>query len=158
MDPTRWGPKLWFFMHTLSFNYPEQPTIKDKKDMKIFFENLRALIPCNTCKEHYNKHLDNDPIDNALTGKDKLIMWVLNLHNKVNESLDKPVWSKEQVYEHYNHIYSGKCNINQGKCTAKPKKTLFEQHYKKMSLLILIGILILLIYLIRKKDFKCYNI
>ena len=64
MDPTRWGPKLWFFMHTLSFNYPDNPTQNDKLNIKNFFENLKYLIPCETCRIHYGGHTTKMPIDN----------------------------------------------------------------------------------------------
>ena len=28
---TTWGPAIWHFIHTISFNYPIQPTNKQKK-------------------------------------------------------------------------------------------------------------------------------
>mgnify|MGYP001482058269 CR=1 FL=1 len=27
-----WGPSLWHFLHTVSFNYPVRPTKKDKEN------------------------------------------------------------------------------------------------------------------------------
>ena len=27
-----WGPSLWHFLHTMSFNYPVKPTCQDKKE------------------------------------------------------------------------------------------------------------------------------
>ena len=41
MDPTIWGPKLWFVIHTVTFNYPSNPTNIDKKVHFDFFMNLR---------------------------------------------------------------------------------------------------------------------
>lgn len=32
-----WGPPLWHFLHTISVNYPINPTLKDKKIIIIFF-------------------------------------------------------------------------------------------------------------------------
>ena len=29
-----WGPGLWFFLHTISFNYPHKPTVMQKKHYK----------------------------------------------------------------------------------------------------------------------------
>ena len=31
MNPSVWGPKLWFSLHTITLNYPKKPTYKDKK-------------------------------------------------------------------------------------------------------------------------------
>ena len=28
-----WGPPLWHFLHTMSFNYPTNPTEKEKKKL-----------------------------------------------------------------------------------------------------------------------------
>ena len=37
MMTTIWGPSLWHSMHTISFNYPVNPTEKQKKRLcKIF--------------------------------------------------------------------------------------------------------------------------
>ena len=32
-----WGPSMWHTLHTISFNYPVNPTEEDKKNYKIFF-------------------------------------------------------------------------------------------------------------------------
>ena len=29
-----WGPSLWHYLHTMSFNYPVKPTNQDKKNYK----------------------------------------------------------------------------------------------------------------------------
>jgi len=157
MDPTRWGPKLWFFMHTLSFNYPENPTQNDKINIKNFFENLKYLIPCETCRIHYNEHTNKLPIDNYLDSKQNLIIWVTNLHNAVNESIGKPIWSLEQVIEHYSNIFSGKCNINEGKCNKTQKNTSNNslKNYSIIIIIILLSILLLIIYLIKSQKLKC---
>ena len=34
MLTTVWGPSLWHYLHTMSFNYPNQPTKKDKENYK----------------------------------------------------------------------------------------------------------------------------
>ena len=162
MDPTRWGPKLWFMLHTISFNYPDSPTYNDKVNTKNFYEILRYIIPCDVCRVHYTEHLGNMPIDNYLDSKENLIMWVLKLHNTVNISLDKPTWTLEQLKSHYSQIYSDKCNINNGKCSSGNGNgnggNFIERHFKLMSLLILISILGMIIYLIKRNNFKCYNI
>ena len=31
-----WGPSLWQYLHTMSFNYPVKPTKEDKKNYKIY--------------------------------------------------------------------------------------------------------------------------
>ena len=35
-----WGPNMWHYLHTISFNYPIKPTIDDKKNyIKFYIES-----------------------------------------------------------------------------------------------------------------------
>jgi hypothetical protein len=36
MLTTVWGPSLWHYLHTMSFNYPNNPTQEDKKHYMDF--------------------------------------------------------------------------------------------------------------------------
>ena len=40
MLTTVWGPSLWHFLHTMSFNYPVEPTLQQKKQYLDFILNL----------------------------------------------------------------------------------------------------------------------
>ena len=40
MLTTVWGPPLWHFLHLMSFNYPVNPTKKQKRDYKRFIHDL----------------------------------------------------------------------------------------------------------------------
>ena len=31
-----WGPSMWHYLHTMSFNYPVKPNLKQKKDCMNF--------------------------------------------------------------------------------------------------------------------------
>ena len=39
-----WGPSLWHTLHTISFNYPTNPTEEDKKNYKLFLKNGDKLL------------------------------------------------------------------------------------------------------------------
>ena len=49
MEPTIWGPKMWFTMHTLTLNYPKNPTETDKKIYTNFFNSLKLIFSCEQC-------------------------------------------------------------------------------------------------------------
>ena len=138
MDPNVWGPKLWFMMHTISLNYPENPTIQDKQNNQVFFNNLQNIIPCDLCKQHYSEYLKTHPIDPHLSNKMSLVKWVLDVHNDVSKRLGKPTWSLNKLLTHYENSYKS----NSGKTSTK--------------LLIVIGFVILFIlgyYLFKK--YRC---
>ena len=39
-----WGPSLWHYLHTMSFNYPTNPTNADKKNYRDYKSFLSSLI------------------------------------------------------------------------------------------------------------------
>jgi len=49
MLTTVWGPSMWHFLHTMSFNYPGEPTDEQKKHYMDFILNLRNVLPCKYC-------------------------------------------------------------------------------------------------------------
>ena len=36
MDPKIWGPSTWLFLHTITLNYPNNPTQQDIDNYKKF--------------------------------------------------------------------------------------------------------------------------
>lgn len=139
MDPTVWGPKLWFALHTITFVYPKNPTINDKKYYYDFFDNLKNVIPCDLCKQHYKQHLQNNPIMPHLNSQDSLIKWLIHLHNEVNISLGKKVYSYNEVMDIYKIHYNDKT------------ETTSNNRILKFSIIIIILALILTFY------FKIYK-
>ena len=53
-----WGPSLWHFLHTMSFNYPVKPTCQDKKEYMRFIKSLRYILPCRYCRENLTRNLN----------------------------------------------------------------------------------------------------
>ena len=89
MDGSLWGNQGWFFLHIISFNYPENPTQEDKEYYRTFFVNLKNVLPCNECKIHYSKLIEEFPIEPHLDSKKELFKYVYILHKKVNKRLKK---------------------------------------------------------------------
>ena len=106
MDPTVWGPKLWFFIHTIALNFPENPSFDDIKSYETFFENLKYIIPCDKCKLHYSQRLRENPISKYLTDNNSLFIYTIDLHNEVNKSLGKRIYSYEEVSNQYKNYYN----------------------------------------------------
>ena len=58
-----WGPSLWHSLHTVSFNYPVKPTLKDKKNYRKFILNLKHILPCKYCRMNFRKNLKDLPLN-----------------------------------------------------------------------------------------------
>ena len=102
MEPKIWGKHAWLFLHTITLNYPDEPTLSDKQNYKSFFESLIDILPCPTCREHYEENIKNNPIQ--LNSKEDLVRWLIKIHNNVNERKNKPTLSYEEVINYYSKV------------------------------------------------------
>lgn len=99
MEPKIWGPPAWKFLHSITFQYPENPSDIDKQRYYTFFNSLKYVLPCPNCQEHYSKNFDSIPI--KLEKKEELIEWLIDIHNEVNKLTGKKVYPYEKVYQEY---------------------------------------------------------
>lgn len=106
MNSKVWGPKGWFFMHSIALQYPEKPTIKDKQVYYNFFKSIGEVLPCPICQQHYNKNFKQHDITKYLANQKKLFIWTVDMHNFVNKSTGKPVISYNQAKLNLMHEYS----------------------------------------------------
>jgi hypothetical protein len=113
MEPNIWGKHAWIFLHSVSMNYPDNPSNQDRKNYKDFFENLKYVLPCEVCKKHFTQHIQRNPIEPALHSKRKLVEWVIEVHNQVNITLNKPTMTYDQVIDLYKKIYNGSIYLEQ---------------------------------------------
>jgi FAD-linked sulfhydryl oxidase len=104
MDPEIWGPSAWMFLHTITLNYPENPTYQDKHSYKVFFDSLKNVIPCPKCRGHYKQNLIQFPIQ--LNSKKELSQWLIDIHNQVNIKNNKRIYSFKEVNDIYNKLYN----------------------------------------------------
>jgi len=90
MLTTVWGPSIWHYLHTLSFNYPVKPTRKHKKDYKNFVMSLGKILPCRHCRENFPNNLKSLPLTNrALKNRHNFSKWMYDFHEQVNKMLKK---------------------------------------------------------------------
>jgi hypothetical protein len=158
MDPTVWGPKLWFALHTMTFNYPINPTYQDKRHYHDLFENLKHTIPCDICKQHYKEHLQVNPISPHLDSRDSLVKWLVDVHNSVNKSLGKPILNMDQVVEIYRKEYS-KTDLEPTKPSHNIKnKSNYFNNYMFTSFIVVTILLSIFLYIrcVRKNKIKIY--
>ena len=144
-DPNYWGPPLWNSLHIITFDYPIEPRDVDKQNYQIFFHSLKNILPCEQCRQHYAKMIEETlPIEAALKSRDSLTRWLVNVHNLVNKRLGKPIVSYDSVKEKYEAL-SGKCAASV--CTSSDLKCKKSQQ-KTNNMLYLITILLMIVILL----------
>ena len=101
-----WGPSLWHYLHTMSFNYPINPTIAQKKYYKQFILSLKYVLPCKYCRMNLRKNLRAVPLtETVLKNRDNFSKWMYDLHEHINTMLKKKSGlSYEDVRERYEHF------------------------------------------------------
>ena len=103
-----WGPGMWHYMHTMSFNYPVKPTENDKHHYKDFILNLKHVLPCGKCRANLRKNFKRLPLTmKGMKSRDTFSRYVFDLHELVNKMLNKSSGlSYEDVRERYEHFRS----------------------------------------------------
>lgn len=85
-----WGPSLWHALHSISFNYPVKPTIKDKKNYRNFILQLKYILPCGKCRENFRNNLKRLPLKiENMKSRATFSRYIYNLHEVINEMLNK---------------------------------------------------------------------
>ena len=125
-----WGPSLWHYLHTMSFNYPVKPSNKDKKCYKQFIYNLKSVLPCKYCRLNLCKNLKTLPLKKKhLKNRRTFSIWVYNLHEHINKMLGKKSGlTYDKVRERYEH-FRARCTIDIDKKTKLIK--IIEKKHKK---------------------------
>jgi hypothetical protein len=114
MLTTVWGPSMWHFLHTTSFNYPVQPTCEDKRKYRDFVLSLRHVLPCGKCRKNLCKNLSKLPLTmDHMKSRETFSRYMYKLHELVNTMLHKKSGlSYSEVRERYEHFRS--------RCTLPP--------------------------------------
>jgi len=88
-----WGPLGWITLHSISANYPDNPTQEDKLILKKYMGLFADTITCPSCKSHfgtmYQTYISRNP--NWADSRANLFTFICRAHNTVNRRLDKPI-------------------------------------------------------------------
>lgn len=115
-----WGPALWHYLHIMSFNYPVNPTKKDKKHYKDFVINLQYVLPCRYCRDNLSLQFKKHPLqDYHMSSRNTFSKYIYQLHERINKRLNKKsglLYSDvRDLYEHFR----SRCTIKTPKYTLK---------------------------------------
>ena len=132
LDPKVWGPKYWFFLHTVAMSYPNYPNAVTKKKYYEFIQNMPLFIPVEKISIQFSDLIDKYPVIPYLDNKESFIRWTHFIHNKINEKIEKPKISLNDFYIKYYEHY-------------KPDNVKMIEYYKLRSKIIYVSTLITII-------------
>jgi len=88
-SPGLWGPALWHVLHTISFNYPVNPTRKDKRHYYNFICSLQHVLPCGVCRRNFPEKLRKLKFSRRhLEDRAAFSKFIYDLHTEVNRGCD----------------------------------------------------------------------
>jgi len=101
-----WGPSTWHMLHSMSFNYPVQPTCEEKRNYMDFVLSLQCVLPCGKCRANLKKNFKKLPITlKDMKSRHHFSLYIYRLHEVVNDMLGKKSGlSFEEVRDRYEHF------------------------------------------------------
>jgi hypothetical protein len=120
-----WGPSIWFYLHTMSFNYPVKPTKKDIKCYRDFILNLENVLPCGKCRKNLKINFKKLPLRMTdMKNRHTFSLYVYNLHEIINKMLHKKSdFTYDEIRERFEH-FRARCLTNTKKVSLKQKGSL----------------------------------
>lgn len=103
---TIWGPAQWHMLHTISFNYPVNPSEVEKKQYRNYVLSLQNVLPCGACRKNLKTNLKHMPLKMSdMKSRETFSRYIYNLHELVNKMLKKKSnLSYCDVRERYEHF------------------------------------------------------
>ena len=125
MLTTVWGPSMWHYLHTMSFNYPVKPKCYEKERYRNFVLSLKYVLPCGKCRKNLCNNFQKLPLKiSHMSSRSSFSKYIYDLHELINTMLNKKSGlSYEKVKERYEHFRS--------RCTKSIKKGLKRKTMKK---------------------------
>ena len=127
MLTTVWGPSMWHYLHTMSFNYPINPTAEDKEHYRKFIISLQYVLPCKYCRQNLTNNFKVLPLTVAdMKDRNSFSRYIYKLHELVNKFLGKKSGLTYcEVRERYEHFRS--------RCTDEKPKIFDVKTYNKKN-------------------------
>ena len=128
---TVWGPAQWHMLHTISFNYPVNPTEEDKHNYRNYVLSLQNVLPCGACRKNLKTNLKHLPLKMSdMKSRETFSRYIYNLHELVNKMLKKKSnLSYCDVRERYEH-FRARCIDEKPKVFCKMSKPLKQSRLK----------------------------
>jgi hypothetical protein len=118
-----WGPSLWMTLHTISMNYPCNPTPLQKKQYKTFFDSLQHVLPCGKCRDNLVSNLRTTKYSSKVfENRETLSKWVYQLHACVNEMLGKSTPISYREMRHTFENFRARCNLQPNATSSTKRK------------------------------------
>lgn len=127
IKPVKFGPYFWGTLHLACLGGI------DPVALRTLVAIFPSILPCPVCGIHFTKVLADNPLPDT-TDPDELFRWSVDVHNVVNRSLEKPVFTYTEALDTWIKLPASTPIVNMN----------FD--FKLLIILILLAILGFIIY------------
>jgi hypothetical protein len=104
MKPNEWGPYVWYVIHIIFYNIPDDDYFITNRNVYLtFIKSLNSIIPCPICRSHFHNLLKKDDLKRCNT-KEDIINWSIDKHNLVNTRLNNKSFLRKDCDIIYQNI------------------------------------------------------
>lgn len=103
IEPELWGKHYWYVIETMILSM-DNKEIDSKESIRLFFYTLQNLLPCPTCREHFQDYFRKNDIDKYLSSKKKMFLWIYQLRKDIQIRNKKPFPTFEEYLYKINQI------------------------------------------------------
>jgi len=134
MLTTVWGPSMWHYLHTMSFNYPVHPTDADKTHYRDFILSLEHVLPCGKCRKNLHNNFKKLPLEmKHMASRATFSRYIYELHEVINKMLKKRSGlSYDDVRERYEHFRS-RCTKSLKLRKKSEKKAIIKKKHVRFA-------------------------
>ena len=84
IGPEIWGRSFWEFLDAIIATYPrENPSAEQHAAVRDLLQSLRYVLPCPTCRKHYNDFIQTHSLDQALSSRRSLLDFYFTLKKDI---------------------------------------------------------------------------
>lgn len=88
-DVEQLGRSTWALLHTITANYPSQPSVTQQTETRQFLGLFSKIYPCWSCAEDFRNWMDEKGNAPRVSSRDEFGRWMCEAHNAVNVKLGK---------------------------------------------------------------------
>jgi len=102
IGPEIWGRSFWEFLDAIVATFPkDNPSAEHKKAVYDLMQGLRYLLPCPTCRKHYNEFIQKTPLDNVLVSRRAFVHFYFLLRKDVAMRTNKgfPIKTPDELWQ-----------------------------------------------------------
>ena len=147
IHPSVWGESFHRVIYSIIFAHEPARA----QDIRKFFLLIGSILPCESCRDNYTKHLNEYPLtDEIALDRTKLFTWYINIQNQINKSINVPPITLKYITTLMGNTEALPSGTNKSS-TVKDMQRKSGSKHENIKMVGVWLLLLVIIYLVNKK-------